>query len=80
MRYRVYGQTKVTVTIDVNANSEEDAYTNASDQLYVLDAYVGNGGEDKLVGVYGEGRTVSSEEEIAYDFIELLNQEDEEED
>lgn len=71
--YRVFGHTSVTVTIEVNAKSEEEAYEKAREELDSLTAYFGNGGTDKLVGVDGYNESsVSADEEIEYDDIELL--------
>ena len=72
MLYRVYGHTTVTVVVEVKANSEEEAYKAASDQRRCLDAYAGNGGMDRLIGVDGEDESVSADEEIVYDDIEKV--------
>lgn len=86
-RYRVYGHTSVTVTIEVTAENEEQAYEEAANLRIDLDAYVGNGGTDKLIGVDGEDEAVNADNEIEYDDIELLglaetdeDEEDEEDD
>lgn len=81
-RYRVYGHTSVTVVIEVNAESEADAYEEALNQLNCLKSYVGNGGTDKLIGVSGEDESVGADEEIEYDDIEDLGpvEDDEDED
>lgn len=79
-RYRVYGHTTVTVVIEVNAESEVDAYEEALNQLNSLEAYVGNGGTDKLLGVSGDDESVSADEEIEYDDIECLGPAEGEED
>ena len=54
MKYRVFGHTTVTVTIEVSADNKKDALEVAFDQLTNLTAFAGNGGFDKLVGVYGD--------------------------
>ena len=51
MKYRVFGHTTVTVTVEVSADNEKDALEVAFDQLTNLTAFAGNGGFDKLVGV-----------------------------
>jgi hypothetical protein len=79
-KYRVCGHTTVTVVVEVVAESEAKAYEKASDELCNLDAYVGNGGTDKLIGVYGDGQSVSADEEIVYDDIERLGRAEDEED
>lgn len=72
-KYRVSGHTSVTVTIEVNAKSEEEAYEKALEELDSLTAYCGNGGTDKIVGVDGYNESsVSADETIEYDDIELL--------
>lgn len=76
MKYRVYGHTNVTVTTVVEADSEEEAYEAANDKLCCLVAYCGNGGMDKLVGVDDEDDSVSADEGIEYDDIELIDDED----
>lgn len=73
-RYRVYGHTTVVVTIEVNAESESEAYKEAWNQLDCLKTYAGNGGLDKLIGVSGENETVDVFEGIKYDDVELLEQ------
>ena len=78
-KYRVYGYTTVTVTIEVTADTEAEAYEEALDELCCLDAYVGKGGTDKLIGVYGDEQSVNADEEIKYDFIELLGPADDDE-
>ena len=49
MKYRVYGRTTVTVTVEVSADNKKDALEVAFDQLTNLTAFAGNGGFDKLV-------------------------------
>ena len=73
MRYRVFGHTTVTVTVEVTADSEADAYETALNDLNSLTAYAGNGGMDQLIGVDSEEQTVHADEEIVYDDIELLS-------
>lgn len=75
MRYRVYGHTTVTVIVEVEADSEDEAYELAIDQRNGLDCYCGNGGMDKLIGVCGDDESVSADEEITYDDIEEIEEE-----
>lgn len=72
MRYIVYGHTTVTVVVEVEAGSKEEAYEIALDQRSSLDSYCGNGGIDKLIGVCGDDESVSADEEITYDDIEEI--------
>ena len=71
-KYVVYGHTTVAVTIEVAANSEEEAYAAARENLCGLTSFVGNGGTDMLIGVEGEGQNVAADEDIVYDDIELV--------
>lgn len=66
-KYRVEGTTVVTVRKEVWANSEEEALQKAYDELDCLTAYCGNGGDDKMVGVEGEGESVEAFDNITYD-------------
>lgn len=78
-KYRVYGHTTVTVVVEVEADSEEEAYEIAADQRSCLDAYCGNGDTDKLIGVDGYDESVSADEDIEYDDIELIEGDDDDE-
>ena len=71
-KYKVYGTTVVTVTKEVWANNEDEAYEKAYDQLSGLTDYVGNGGYDKLVGVDGYDESVSADGDIEYNDAEIL--------
>lgn len=48
--YRVYGNVNVGVTIEVQADNEEQAIEKADLEFDQLEAYTGNGGHDKIVG------------------------------
>ena len=80
MKYRVYEHTTVTVVVEVSADSEENAKEAALDQRDFLTSYCGNGGTDKLIGVDGDDESVSADEEIEYDDVELIGPDDEDED
>ena len=72
-KYAVHGVVEVEIVKEVWANSEEEAYEKAANELTSLTEYVGNGGDDKLIGVEEEGESVSTcGNEIAYNDIELL--------
>ena len=47
-KYVVYGRTTVTITKEVWANSESEAYNKAFNQLSILTGYCGNGGYDMI--------------------------------
>ena len=71
-KYSVRGTTVVTVTKEVWANNEDEAYDKAWQKLDSLTAFCGNGGIDKLVGVYDNDASVSADDTIEYDDIEVL--------
>ena len=78
MRYKVYGRTTVNVITMVEADNVEAALEVALDELNSLILYVGNGGDNKLVGVDGEGDSVSADDEIEWTSAEELLPDDEE--
>lgn len=85
-RYRVEGFVKVYVTVELNANSQEEAIQKAEDNYTQLENYGGNGGYDKLLGVYDgyamEAYVSSGGDEINYTEAEIIGEatdEDEEE-
>lgn len=67
MRYIVLGNTQVTVSIEVEANSEKEAYRKAKKQFKGIHAYVGNGGADKVIGVEGRYETIAADEPVEFD-------------
>ena len=72
-KYAVHGIVEVEVVKEVWANSESEAYEKAANQLASLTEYLGNGGDDKLIGVEGDGESVFTHgNEIDYNDIELL--------
>lgn len=72
-KYRVIGVVEVVVTKEVWAYNEEEAYEKAFDQLATLESYLGNGSDDKLIGVEGQDESVDTcGNEINYNDIELL--------
>ena len=73
-KYRVYGTTTVSVVKEVWANSEDEAYDRAQNELESLTEYCGNGGYDKLVGVDGENESVACYDSICYDEIEVIDE------
>ena len=71
-KYSVRGTTVVTVTKEVWANSEEEAYEKAWGNLNSLTAFCGNGGTDKLIGVYEDSESISADDTIEYNDIEEI--------
>ena len=69
---RVLGHAEVTVSvrikvIDDETLSEQDIYARAGKKFGGIMAFVGNGGMDKLIGVEGEGETISADEAPVFD-------------
>ena len=71
-KYSVRGTTTVTVIKEVWANNEDEAYDKAWRELTGLTAFCGNGGTDKLIGVYGSDESVAADDNIEYDDIEMV--------
>jgi len=77
-KYKVYGTVTVGVSIEIEADSEEDAIEQAGYELDDLDAYCGNSGTDKLIGVSGSDESVWSDGGIEWQEAEEISGEDEE--
>lgn len=75
-KFKVFGTVMVSVTKEVWANCEYDAFGKAFAELPQLTEYCGNGGYDKLVGVEGTDETVSADSSIEYDYAEVLEEDD----
>jgi Zn finger protein HypA/HybF involved in hydrogenase expression len=71
-KYRVCGSVTVSVYKEVWANSEEEAYDKAYEELDTLNEYCGNGSYDRLMGVENDGESVAADGLIEYNDIELL--------
>lgn len=57
-KYRVYGTIGIGVWVDVEAENENEAQKEADEKWEGLTGFCGNGGSDKLVGVYGSDHGV----------------------
>lgn len=51
MKYAVYGRVTAWVCVELEAEDKEEAIERAFDECSSLDAFVGNGGVDKMLGV-----------------------------
>ena len=67
MLYRVFGHTVVNVSTIVEAESEAEAIEVAQREFEGIDSYVGNGGDDKLIGVEGENETIAADDYVVFD-------------
>lgn len=73
-KYKVIGTTTVTVYKEVWANDEDEAIENANNELSCLTAFCGNGGTDKLIGVYEYDESVSADDYIDWIDTEFLEE------
>ena len=71
MRFKVYGSTTVNVVTVVEAACPDEALEVALGELNCLNQYVGNGGDDKMVGVEGDDDSVSADDEIEWTSAEV---------
>ena len=53
-KWNVYGNVSIGVTMNVEAETKEEAMEKACEMFPGLTGFVGNGGIDKLVGVYDD--------------------------
>jgi hypothetical protein len=56
--------------MEVEADSKEDAIEAAYAEWPGMTGYCGNGGNDKLVGVYGENASVEPSDDVEFDSAE----------
>lgn len=69
-KYRVFGNTNVTVSIIVEADSAEDAIEKAPDNFGGICSYAGNGGVDKLIGVSRGVESIEADGDVKFDDAE----------
>ncbi len=67
MKYIVLGHSEVTVSIEVNAASGEEAIKKATKKFGGIHEFAGNGGLDKLIGVNGETETIAADCPVEFD-------------
>lgn len=51
MKYAVHGKVVAWVCVELEAENKEEALEKAYDECSFLDAFAGNGGIDKMIGV-----------------------------
>lgn len=74
MKYIVRGETMVYVDFECEAENAEEAREKAADEVWSLTSYYGNGGVDKLVGVYNEDASIYPSDEIEWNDVEKLEE------
>lgn len=72
INYKVHGRAYVDVYVEVEADSAEEAIEAASNEVSELTSFVGNGGYDKLVGVYGDNQSIKPCGTIEYEDVEEI--------
>lgn len=73
-RYRINGYIPVSVTIELEANSREEAEDLAFDEYDMLSEYAGNGGYDKLVGTDRHEVSLSADGTLSITDIEEIEE------
>ena len=68
-KYTVTGNTSITVSIVVEADSEDGAIDAAYANFGGIRAYCGNGGVDKLIGVQGSEESIAADGSIEFDDV-----------
>lgn len=74
-KYIVTGYTGVTVEVTVEAENKKEAIEKAYDNVSI-DSYCGNGGFDKLIGVFDTDEATASiypDSELEYEEVEEIN-------
>lgn len=68
-KYAVYGKVATWVCVELEAENKEEAIEKAFDECSSLDAFVGNGGTDKMIGVCDTDTaevSISCSDEVEY--------------
>lgn len=76
MKYAVYGKVTVFVCVELEAEGKEDAVEKAFDECSSLDAFVGNGGVDKMIGVCDTDTakvSINCDDEVEYTEAEEID-------
>ncbi len=69
---RVFGHATVTVSTVIKVRddtelTEDQIFARAKKSFSGINAYHGNGGDDKLIGVSGSGDTIAADDEVVFD-------------
>ena len=75
-KYAVYGKVTVWVCVELEAEDKEEAIEKAFDECSSLDALVGNGSVDKMLGVCDTDTaevSVSCEDDVEYTEAEEID-------
>lgn len=71
-KIRVFGHATVTVSTLITVRdgtelSEKEIYRRAKRKFGGIHAFLGNGGDDKLIGVEEENETIAADEPVVFD-------------
>ena len=69
---RVFGHAQVTVSVVIRVRddaelTEKEIFQRARRKFGGIHSYLGNGGDDKLIGVENRNETISADEEPEFD-------------
>lgn len=71
-KYVVWGEVTVSVAIEVEADSEVEAFEVADEEFGGISNFCGNGGTDKLIGVYGENESIEAGEYVKWGSVDEI--------
>ncbi len=71
-KLRVFGHTEVTVSVAIEVGDDEELdedeiFARAEEVFGGIGCFAGNGGTDKLIGVYGWNETIAADNEVVFD-------------
>lgn len=75
MKYRVTGKVICYVTVEIESESsdKQEIFTEAGYQFGGISEFVGNGGTDKLIGVYRSYESIRcDDEEVEWEDFEVI--------
>lgn len=77
-KLRVFGHTEITVSVLVEVDEERfaemdesDIFDIASQEFGGIGSFAGNGGIDKLIGVYGSRESIDADNDVEFDDYEV---------
>lgn len=71
-KYIVTGKVTAFITVEIEAESKEEAIEMAYEECSCPTSFVGNGGYDKLIGVDGDNVSISCDDEVEYTEVEEI--------
>lgn len=71
-KYIVSGKVTAFISVEIEAESKEEAIEMAYEECSGPTSFVGNGGYDKLIGVDGDNVSISCDDEVEYTEVEEI--------